>query len=128
MTRTYPALVIEIDKVVDEVVTILVEGITVRCFASYCPMRIEVGKTYEVEFEITLPDELCVLAVSRESSQINMIDNGLSCDLSGFLDGSTFRSFVDFHDQDIHYEYPHLNEHYIQIRIQRIDVIFCQLV
>lgn len=37
MTRKYDAVVLEIDDVVEEAVLLLVNGVIVWCFASYCP-------------------------------------------------------------------------------------------
>lgn len=47
-----------------------------------------------------------------------------SCVIAGFLDGAIFRSFVDFSDEEIHYDYSQLNDKFIEIRVDRIDVVF----
>lgn len=44
MTKKHEVLVVEIDEVVEEAVVLLVNGVIVKCFASYCPFKIEVGK------------------------------------------------------------------------------------
>ncbi|WP_025113329.1 hypothetical protein [Pseudomonas sp. H1h] len=124
MIRTYKALVVGIDPVVEDAIELVIEGFSVRCFVSYSPSKIEVGGTYEVEFEMLLPDEECVSASEYKKKQIERIDDGLSCDIYGYLDGEVFRSVVDFADQDIHYEYPRLNGHFIKVSADRIDVSF----
>ncbi|MHB2059587.1 hypothetical protein [Pseudomonas monsensis] len=75
--------------------------------------------------ELLLPDEECVAATECENQQIEMHDGGFSSDVCGYLDGDLFQSFVDFTDQDIHYEYPHLNGHFSKISADRIDVPRC---
>jgi hypothetical protein len=40
------ATVVEIDEVVEEAIVLLVEGTRIRCFVSYCPVKIELGKHY----------------------------------------------------------------------------------
>lgn len=35
-----------------------------------------------------------------------------------------FRSFVDFSDQEIHYDYPRLNGRFVKVKVDRIDVSF----
>ncbi|WP_447793061.1 hypothetical protein [Pseudomonas farris] len=124
MTKKYEALVVEIDEVVEDSVVLLVNGVIVKCFASYCPFKIELGKQYEVEFDLVLPDCDFVVVAQETSTLVEMIGDGFSCALYGYLDGSVFRSFVDFADQEIHYEYPHLNEQYVKITVDRIDVSF----
>jgi hypothetical protein len=124
MIEKYEALAVEIDEVVEEAVVLLVNGVTVKCFASYCPFKIEVGKQYEVEFDLVLPNRDFVVVAQETSTPVEMIGGGFSCVLYGYLDGSVFRSFVDFPDQDIHYEYPHLNEQYVKITADRIDASF----
>ena len=118
------ATVVEIDEVIEEAIVLLVEGTRIRCFASYCPVKIELGKHDEVELEMVLPDSNSVEQVEKRDTEIEIIGDGFSCVLYGYLDGSTFRSFVDFPDQDIHYEYPHLNEQYVKITADRIDASF----
>ncbi|HEF4761751.1 TPA: hypothetical protein SAN82_004209 [Pseudomonas putida] len=124
MTNKYEAVVIDIDEVVEDAIVLLVGGVTVKCFASYCPLDISVGERYEVEFEMVLPDGDCVAASQEADVGVEMVDLGFSCVISGFLDGDIFRSFVDFTDQGIHYEYPQLNEKYVKVTVNRIDVSF----
>ncbi|ABA73493.1 MULTISPECIES: hypothetical protein [Pseudomonas] len=124
MTKTYKALVVEIDPYVEEAILLVVEGAAVRCFVSYSPSEIEVGKTYEVEFEMVLSDEECVSPAQCEKAQIKMLGSGFPCEIYGYLDGEVFRSLVDFTDQDIHYEFPHLNGQFVKINADRIDVSF----
>ncbi|PTT30767.1 hypothetical protein [Pseudomonas sp. HMWF021] len=125
MTRTYKALVVAIDPFVEEAIELVVDGFSINCFVSYSPSRIEIGGTYEVEFEMVLPDEECIAATECNKMQIEKLDNGLFCDIYGYLDGEVLRSVVDFPDQDIHYEYPHLNGHFVKVSASRIDVSFC---
>ncbi|KDD69931.1 hypothetical protein V466_06280 [Pseudomonas mandelii PD30] len=125
MINKCSAVVLAVDKIVEEEILLLVSGVKVKCFASYCPRKIEVGETYEVEFEIVLPEGDFVLAAEAPvETLIEMTGDGFSCALYGFLDGSVFRSFVDFTEQDIHYDYPELNERFVKVNVDRIDVAF----
>ncbi|MBV6821312.1 hypothetical protein [Pseudomonas sp. PD9R] len=124
MTKTYEALVVEIDEVVEDVMVLLVEGVLVKCFASYCPSKIKVGKQYNVEFEMVLPEANFLVPAHGTDAKIEMTGNGLSCVISGYLDGDVFHSFVDFMDQGIHYEYPQFNKRYVEVAVERIDVSF----
>jgi hypothetical protein len=125
MTKRYEAVVLAEGPVVEEEVLLLVKGLEVKCFASYCPSKIEVRETYEVEFDLVLADTDVVAAVEEPiTTLIEMKDDGFSCALYGYLDGGVFRSFVDFSDQDIHYDYPHLNGRFVKVKVGRIDVSF----
>jgi len=125
MTKRYEAVVLAEGPVVEEEVLLLVKGLEVKCFASYCPSKIEVRETYEVEFDLVLADTDVVAAVEEPiTTLIEMKDDGFSCALYGYLDGGVFRYFVDFSDQDIHYDYPHLNGRFVKVKVGRIDVSF----
>ena len=125
MTERYKVVVLAVGQIVEEEVLLLVNGLEIKCFASYCPSKIVVGETYEVEFELVLSDTDVVAATEEPlTTLIEMIGSGFSCAIYGYLDGSMIRSFVDFPDQDIHYDYPHLNERYVKINVDRIDVSF----
>jgi hypothetical protein len=125
MTKRYEAVVLAVGPVVEDEVLLLVKGLEIKCFASYCPSKIEVGEIYEVEFELVLSDN-DVVAVAAEplTTLIEMNGDGFPCELYGLLDGSVFRSFVDFSDQEIHYDHPHLNGRFVKIQVDRIDVSF----
>lgn len=125
MIDKYVVIVLAVNPIVEEEVLLLVNGVKVKCFASCCPEKIQVGEAYEVEFEIVLPDDdFITVAEQRSDSLIEVKDDGFSCFLYGYLDGSVFRSFVDFMDQEIHYDYPALNEEFVKVRVDRIDVSF----
>ncbi|MDI3355518.1 hypothetical protein MO767_14310 [Pseudomonas sp. UYIF39] len=124
MTKKYSALVMEIDEIVEEAVVLLVNGVIVQCFINYCPFKIEVGKTYEVEFEMVLPDSVGMEVSQDEYVGVEMEDDSFSCVVAGYLDGAVLRSFIDFDAQDIHYDYPFFNQKFIKINVIRIDVAF----
>ena len=124
MTKKYSALIVEIDPIIEEMVLLSVNGVTVRCFAGYCPSVIEIGETYSAEFEMMLPDEIDISKCESSETRVEMLDDGFSCEIHGRLEGDTFKSFVEFADQDIHFDFPHLNGQFVKIRAQRIDVSF----
>jgi len=111
--------------VVEDEVLLRVKGLEVKCFASYCPSKIEVGEAYEVEFDLVLSDNDVVAAAEEPiTTLLKMKNGGFSCALYGYLDGGVFRSFVDFSDQEIHYDYPRLNGRFVKIQVDRIEVSF----
>ncbi|MBK5530636.1 hypothetical protein JFT91_23375 [Pseudomonas sp. TH08] len=124
MTKKYSAHIIAIDPIIEESVLLSVQGLTVRCFVGFCPSIIEVGKTYGTEFEMVLPDELYISKMDNEERRVEMSGDGFSCNVCGYLAGETLQSFVDFSDQGIHFDYPHLNEQFVKITAERIDVSF----
>lgn len=125
MTKKYAAYIIAMDPDVEELILLEVNGMVVRCFASYCPLAIEVGQTYEVEFEMMLPEELRVSKTENKEVRVDMLGSGFSCEIYGFLAGDIFQSFVELSDHGIHFDYPHLNEQYVKITAERIDALFC---
>ena len=124
MTKKYLAHVIEIDPYVEDLIVLRVNDVTFRGFASYYPFVVDVGKTYEVELEMVLPEELAISKIENEEERIEMLGNGFSCEIYGRLEGDIFKSFVEFSYQGLHYDYPHLNEQFVKITAERIDVSF----
>lgn len=51
VTSTYKTLVVGIDQFIEDAIDLVVEGFSDRCFVSYSLSKIEVGVTYEVEFD-----------------------------------------------------------------------------
>ncbi|TPG75467.1 hypothetical protein [Pseudomonas arsenicoxydans] len=124
MTKKYSALVMEIDAVVEEAVVLLVNGVIAKCFINFCSFKIEVGKTYEVEFELVLPDSISMVVSQDGYVGVEMEDDSFSCVLTGYLDGVVLRSFIDFDAHNIHYDYPFFNQKFIKINVIRIDLAF----
>ncbi|MEI4520078.1 MULTISPECIES: hypothetical protein [unclassified Pseudomonas] len=124
MTNKYSARIVEIDPIIEEMLLLSVNGVTVRCFAGHCPSVIEVGENYSAEFEMVLPDEIDISICESIETRVEMLDDGFSCEIHGRLEGDTFKSFVEFADQDIHFDFPHLNGQFVKITAHRIDVSF----
>ncbi|HWH85231.1 MAG TPA: hypothetical protein VNV36_00480 [Pseudomonas sp.] len=59
-----------------------------------------------------------------QPDRLQTLDDGFSCEVHGRLEGDTFKSFVEFADQDIHFDFPQLNEQFVKITAERIDVSF----
>jgi hypothetical protein len=125
MTKKYFVEIIEFDSLIEELVTLNIQGANIKCFVDYCPSVIEAGKNYEAQFEMVLPDELEIAKIeNNEEARIEMLDNGFSCDIYGYIADDIFRSIIEFPDQDIHFDYPHLNGQFVKITAERIDVSF----
>jgi hypothetical protein len=114
----------EIDSVVEEAVVLLVNGVVVQCFIGYRTFKIEVGKTYEAEFELVFPDSISMEVSQDEQVGVEMEGDSFSCVIAGYLDGAILKSFIDFDSQDIHYDYPFFNQKFIKVNVIRIDVAF----
>lgn len=67
MNRTYESIDVGMDHLVEDAIDLVVECFALRCFVSYNPSKIVVGSTYDVEFEMLLPDGGCVIATEREN-------------------------------------------------------------
>jgi len=124
MNKKHFVQIIEIDPVIEELIVLSIQGVNIRCFAGYCPAFIEVGKNYEVELEMVLSKELHIAKIANEEARIEMLGNGFSCDIYGYIEDDIFRSIIEFSDQDVHFDYPHLNRQFVKITAQRIDVSF----
>ncbi|MFC6692224.1 hypothetical protein ACFQD2_16060 [Pseudomonas lini] len=74
----------EIDEVVEEAFVLFVNGVIIQCFINFCPFKIEIGKTYEVEFELVLPDSIDMEVSQDEYIGVEMEDDNFSCVLAGY--------------------------------------------
>ena len=116
--------VIALNEYVDEDVTLLVEGTVINCFVSYCPYEIEVGKTYDMELTLNLSDDYEIERVQERETLAEKIDRSYCYFLYGHLHNDIFLTFTPLSDEDIHYEHPECNEHFIKLKVQRIDASF----
>lgn len=124
MTNTKTALFLERDPINEEHVTLLIEGHVVECFVNSCPYSIEIGKSYSIDLSMYLSEACFVDRAFWRDSMIEKTGPGYGYFLYGTLNNEKFLSFTLLHDEDLHYEHPHLNDSFIKIEVQRLDVNF----
>ncbi len=115
---------VAIDELIDEEVTLLIDGALVTCFASYCPYEIEVGMTYAVELTLYLSEHYEAQKISSTNVLIERIDNSFAYALYGTLNNNTFNTFTLLTVDGIHHDHPDLNDSLIKLTVERIDVAF----
>lgn len=117
------AIVTGLNEYDENDVTLLINDFSIICFVNYCPYKISIGGTYEVELQMVLGDDYTIEETSPETPKAIII-NGFSYYLSGKLTNSTFETFTLLADEDIHYEHPHLNDRFVKIEVARINASF----
>ncbi|QXI52865.1 hypothetical protein [Pseudomonas alvandae] len=127
MNNTAEVKIIAIDTLAEECVTLLIHGITIECFANYRPYTVAIGETHLIEITIDYSEPLQIEKSAEPNAFPEKIGNGYGYYLHGVLDGEIFRSFTDFSDEDIHYDYPELVGKPVKIKADRINVNFLQL-
>ncbi|WP_124425136.1 hypothetical protein [Pseudomonas orientalis] len=118
------AQVLALNEHIEEDITLLIEGTIINCFVSYSPHDIEVGKIYDVELTMNLSDDYEIERAEPRTPLIEKISPGYAYLLYGNLRDTKFHSFVSLNDEDIHYDHPECNEHFIKLKVDRIDVSF----
>lgn len=116
--------VIALNKHANDDVILLIEGTAINCFVSYCPYTIEIGETYDIELTLNLSDDYEIERVEPRKILVEKANYGYCYFLYGELLNETFLTFTSLSDEDIHYEHPECNEHFIKLKVQRIDASF----
>ena len=125
MNNIKKAKLIKLNKTIEEEVTLLIDGEIIECFASFCPYDLDVGKTYDVELSLNLPQSYEIKETERTDVHVIKKGRGFSYYLYGILDNEIFRTFTPLFDENLHYEHPDLNNHFICLEVERIDASFC---
>ena len=118
------ARVLALNDQIQEDITLLIEGTIVNCFISYCPYEIEVGKSYDVELTLNFPDTCELERAEPSGLLVEKIAPGYSYILYGELCDDKFFTFTSLSAQGIHYDHPEFNEHFVKLRVERIDASF----
>lgn len=118
------ATVVAIDELIDEEVTLLIDGTLVTCFANYIPYEIEVGMTYAVELTLYLSEHYEAQRISSTNALIQRIDSSFAYVLYGTLNNNAFNTFTLLTVDGIHHDHPDLNDSLIKLTVERIDVAF----
>ncbi|NVZ70921.1 hypothetical protein [Pseudomonas costantinii] len=118
------AQVLAINELVEEEVTLLIDGTTIICFASYSPYEIEVGKIYDVEITLNLSEHYEIRKLNSNEILVERVGSSYSYALYGMLSQSKFQTFTLLNDEEIHYDYPELNDCFIKLTVERIEASF----
>lgn len=122
----YSAEVVRISDQVEEEVVLRVCGRDLKCFATICPYKIEIGKRYPVIFSLFVLDYSSLRKASKDADmRISSDEEGLSCVIAGLLkDGRLIVDGLVFEDDVLREEFSHLNENMISLTVDRVDVEF----
>lgn len=120
----HKAQVVATNNHIEEDVTLLIEGTTVKCFISYCPYELEVGKTYDVELTLNLSDNYEIERTETIQTLAEYTNRGYSYILYGDLRNDILMTFTSINVEGIHYDHPECNDHFIKLKVERIDASF----
>lgn len=120
----HKAQVVATNNHIEEDVTLLIEGTTVKCFISYCPYELEVGKTYDVELTLNLSDNYEIERAETIQTLAEHTNRGYSYILYGDLRNDILMTFTSINVEGIHYDHPECNDHFIKLKVERIDASF----
>jgi hypothetical protein len=124
MTKTTNALILALGESIEEDVTLLIGDCKIDCFISYCPEKIDIGRSYAVEITMIISEPYEIEQIESPRYSAEKIGEGYSYFLYGYLKDDTFKTFTTLNDEDIHYDHPELNEKFVKLRVDRIDVSF----
>lgn len=121
----YWAVVKRLDPLIEEEVTLEVEGIEFTGFAFICPYEIEVGRRYPVSIGFTILDELIIREIYEDKKELERIDEGFQYYLRGLLQEDSIDTGVVFTDEDEYFaDYPDLLGKYVEMKVDRISIEF----
>ena len=118
------ATIERIDDLVEEEVTLRVNGIETVGFAGICPYPIEVGHTYPVSLTLDIFDEYDVRPVSDQAPSMHRIDRGFSYLLIGRLVDDVFDAGIQFRDKIFLRDFAYLIGKTVAVKVDRINVEF----
>lgn len=81
----YMAYVEKIDELIEEAVTININGVVFTGFSTVCPYKIEEGKNYPVILGITVFDDIEINEGIDGVKNLKRIDNSFKYRISGIL-------------------------------------------
>jgi hypothetical protein len=120
------AKVEEIGEIVEEEVTLLIDGIEIVCFASICPYVIEEGETYPVSLTLAIFSDYDLHESGDEKSSLCQIGNSFSYVITGFLSDGILDAGIKFFDEVFLSNFGYLDGKMASIRVDRIDVEFLE--
>ncbi|MCU5329597.1 hypothetical protein ACQJ2X_10405 [Bacillus wiedmannii] len=121
----YMAYVEKTDELIDEEVTININGVVFTGFSTVCSYKIEEGKSYPVILDITVFDNIEINEGIDGVKSLKRIDNSFKYRISGILN----RGFIDVgiiitDEDEIFLERSEYFNKYVEIEVDRINIEF----
>lgn len=114
----------KIDDVVEEEVTLLVGNQKLVCFAGTCPYQIEVGRYYQVDFDMKVFDDYSVVLSNLKKSSLTRLGDTFSYIINGKLQGNSIDCVIPFEDNVLLSAFGYLDGEFVEFKVDRIDVNF----
>ncbi|MED1507301.1 hypothetical protein [Bacillus proteolyticus] len=121
----YMAYVEKTNKLMEEEVTININGIVFTGFSTVCPYKIEEGKSYPVILDITVFDNIEINEGIDGVKSLKRSDNSFKYRISGMLNHGFIDAGIIITDEDeIFPEHSEYFNKYVEIEVNRINIEF----
>jgi hypothetical protein len=119
----FNASVVNIDKNVEEEVTLDIGNVEITCFACFSPYKFSVGYKYSISLELMCFNDFEVREMKEAKREIVRIKNTFSYFIRGELNGNVLDAGLRFEDNAF-LDFPFYNGKYIELKVDRIDAEF----
>ena len=121
----YMAYVEKIDELIEEEVTININGVVFTGFSTVCSYKIEEGKSYPVILDITVFGNIEINEGTDGVKSLKRIDNSFKYRISGILNRGFIDAGIIITDEDeIFLERSEYFNKYVEIEVDRINIEF----
>ncbi|HHK5552163.1 hypothetical protein COL11_08640 [Bacillus anthracis] len=121
----YMAYVEKIDELIEEEVTININGVVFTGFSTVCSYKIEEGKSYPVILDITVFGNIEINEGTDGVKSLKRIDNSFKYRISGILNRRFIDAGIIITDEDeIFLERSEYFNKYVEIEVDRINIEF----
>ncbi len=118
------ALLIKVNKIIEEEVTLKICEFELIGFANIIPYQLEQGNEYDVYVGITILDNFQITELNKKTKSVERINKSFKYLIRGILkEGGIIDAGVVFQDEMFE-EYTYLIDKYIEIEVDRISVEF----
>ncbi|WP_242215677.1 hypothetical protein [Bacillus cereus group sp. BfR-BA-01383] len=121
----YMAYVEKTNKLIEEEVTININGVVFTGFSTVCPYIIEEGKSYPVTLDITIFDDIEINEGIDGVKSLKRIDDAFKYHISGILNHEFIDAGIIIKDEDENFrEHNEYFNKYVEIEVDRINIEF----
>lgn len=121
----YNALVKAIDPIIEEEITLEINGVEVVAFVTICPYQIEVGQRYPVIVGFTILDGLEIHEINGKCKGLERIESSYQYIVRGLLSEESIDAGIIISDEDEYFEdHRYLNGKHVEMKVDRISVEF----
>jgi hypothetical protein len=118
------AYIKNISETIEEETLVIINGIELTVFASYCPHLIKEKNSYNIEIDLMVFDDFALSVNNKEEKEFIRHGDSFRYKIKGFLGNNGVLDAGIMIKSELFEDYEYIYGNYVELEVDRIDAAF----